>query len=186
MQFPTIIAIAWVLFLAYWWISAIGVKRNIRRRAWRWDAAVRILVAAAIIALARLPGGRAFFRPSDTANPIVGVAGLVLCLAGFALAIWARLHLGRNWGMPMSLKEGHELVTTGPYRYIRHPVYTGMILAILGSALATSLGWLAIFVWVLIYFVYSARTEEGLMLQQFPDQYAEYRKRTKFLIPFVI
>ena len=186
MQFRSIIGIGWVVFMAYWWISAIGVKRNIRRRSWRWEAAVRILLIAAIIALARQPGTRAFFRASAPINPVEGTAGLILCIAGFALAVWARRHLGRNWGMPMSLKEGHELVTTGPYRYVRHPIYTGLLLAILGSALATTAAWLAILVWVGVYCAYSARTEERLMLQQFPEQYGQYKKRTKAVIPFVL
>ena len=88
--------------------------------------------------------------------------------------------------MPMSLKEGHELVTTGPYRYVRHPIYTGMLLAILGSALATTRAWLVVFVGMVIYCVYSAWTEERLTLQQFPEQYAQYKRRTKALIPFVV
>ena len=186
MRLGSIIVIGWLIFLAYWWISAVGVKRNIRRRSWRWEAAVRILLIAAIIALARQPGSRAFFRLSAASNSIEGTASLMLCIAGFALAVWARRHLGRNWGMPMSLKEGHELVTTGPYRYVRHPIYTGMLLAILGSGLATTRAWLAFFVWVGIYCLYSAWTEERLMLQQFPEQYAQYKKRTKAVIPFVI
>jgi protein-S-isoprenylcysteine O-methyltransferase Ste14 len=107
-------------------------------------------------------------------------------MAGFALAVWARRHLGRNWGMPMSLKQGHELLTTGPYRYVRHPIYTGMLLAVLGSALINGPIWVVVFVGGAIYCVYSARTEEGLMLQQFPEQYARYRGRTKAIIPFLI
>jgi len=88
--------------------------------------------------------------------------------------------------MPMSFKEGHELVTTGPYRFVRHPIYTGMLAAVLGSALVTGRIWLAIFVWMGIYCVYSAKTEERLMMQQFPEQYAKYKSRTKAFIPYVI
>ena len=186
MPYRTIVGVGWGLFLAYWWISAIGVKRNVRRRPWRWEVGFRVLVGATIILLARRPGGLAFFRASATIDAIAGITGLILCLAGFALAVWARLYLGRNWGMPMSLKEGHELVTTGPYRYVRHPIYTGMLLAILGSALVTTPGLLVVVVWMGIYCGYSARTEERLMLQEFPEQYPEYKRRTKAIIPFVL
>ena len=186
-QLRNIVGIGWVLFFAYWWISAIGVKKNIRRRSLRWEAGIRILAVAAIILIARQPRARAFFQqqPAVPASSIAGAAGLILCLAGFALAVWARLHLGRNWGMPMSLKEGHELVTTGPYRYVRHPIYSGMLLAFLGSALVAGWVWLPVFVGFGIYFVYSARTEERLMLHEFPEEYTQYRKRTTAIIPFI-
>ena len=101
-------------------------------------------------------------------------------------AIWARIFIGRNWGMPMTLKEGHELVTTGPYSYVRHPIYAGILLAMLGSALVFGLWWFAIFFITAINFVYAAKKEEGLMLQQFPNAYPDYMKRTKMLIPFLL
>jgi protein-S-isoprenylcysteine O-methyltransferase Ste14 len=88
--------------------------------------------------------------------------------------------------MPITFKEGHDLVTAGPYRYIRHPIYTGLLLAILGSALVAGPVWLTVLAGVSIYSVYSARTEEGLMIQHFPEQYSRYRMRTKAFIPFVI
>jgi protein-S-isoprenylcysteine O-methyltransferase Ste14 len=184
MQLRSIVGFGWLMFLAYWWISAVGVKKDIRRRSWRRGIGVRILAIAVIIGLARLP----FFQqqPSAVVNPIEGIAGLTVCFAGFGLAVWARLYLGRNWGLPMSLKEGHELVTTGPYRYVRHPIYTGMLLAILGSALVSGPIWVVFLAGMAVYCVYSARIEESLMLQQFPEQYALYKRRTKAIVPFLI
>jgi protein-S-isoprenylcysteine O-methyltransferase Ste14 len=102
------------------------------------------------------------------------------------LAIWARRHLGRNWGMPMSFKENPELVTTGPYVYIRNPIYSGFLLAILGSALTSGALWLIFFVVFGAYFVYAAKNEEKIMLQEFPDTYPAYKRRTRLLIPFVL
>ena len=184
MQLRSIVGFGWVMFLAYWWISAVGVKRDIRRRSLRRGIGARILAIAVMIALTRLPLFQQ--QPSAEVNPINGIAGLIVCFAGFGLAVWARLYLGRNWGMPMSLKEGHELVTTGPYRYVRHPIYTGMLLAILGSALVNGPIWVVFFAGMAVYCVYSARTEESLMQQQFPEQYALYKRRTKAIVPFLI
>ena len=85
----------------------------------------------------------------------------------------------------MSLKEGHELVTTGPYRLVRHPIYTGILTAVLGSTLVAGGFWLVLFLVAASFFVYSAKTEERLMMQQFPETYPDYKKRTHALIPFV-
>jgi protein-S-isoprenylcysteine O-methyltransferase Ste14 len=87
--------------------------------------------------------------------------------------------------MPMSLREGHELVTSGPYAFVRHPIYTGLMLAVVGSALTESLTWLLVFPLYFAYFIISARTEEKMMLAQFPGTYPAYRRRTKMLIPFL-
>jgi protein-S-isoprenylcysteine O-methyltransferase Ste14 len=111
--------------------------------------------------------------------------GLAVFLLGLALATWARVYLGRNWGMPMSTKDDPELVTTGPYRTIRHPIYTGMILAMIGTAIAISLYWLIAVAVLGGYFIYSAVVEERNMAKLFPDTYPEYKKSTRMLIPFV-
>jgi protein-S-isoprenylcysteine O-methyltransferase Ste14 len=90
---------------------------------------------------------------------------------------------GRNWGMPMSLKEQPELVTSGPYAFIRHPIYTGLILAMLGSAIGVNIFWAVMLVPVCAYFIFSARREEAVMLQLFPEQFTAYMARTGMLAP---
>jgi len=85
----------------------------------------------------------------------------------------------------MSVKENPDLITTGPYSYIRHPIYSGMALAMLGSVLASSVLWIVVLIIVGIYFVYGATREEALMLKQFPDTYPAYKRRTKMFIPFI-
>jgi protein-S-isoprenylcysteine O-methyltransferase Ste14 len=99
------------------------------------------------------------------------VLGVALCVIGTGLAIWARVHLGRNWGPPMSVKESPELVTSGPYAYVRHPIYAGLWLAVLGSGISLSAWWLVGLLIGSAYFFYSARIEEETMLKRFPDQY---------------
>jgi protein-S-isoprenylcysteine O-methyltransferase Ste14 len=86
----------------------------------------------------------------------------------------------------MSVKEDPELVTTGPYAYVRHPIYAGLWLAMLGSGIAQSVWWLVPVVFGGGYFFYSARKEEKVMLKRFPDEYRAYVKRTKMFVPFVL
>ena len=104
---------------------------------------------------------------------------------GIGLAIWARVFIGRNWSPRPAMKENHELVTTGPYAYVRHPIYTGILLAALGTALTGTV--FAIGVVVLTSIVFRSRIgkEEKIMLELFPNEYPVYQARTKRLVPFV-
>src|SRR5581483_3046867 len=122
------------------------------------------------------------FIPSEAMR----IAGLILMMLGFAFAIWARIHLGRNWGMPMSRKQEPELVTSGPYALVRHPIYSGILLAVLGTALAEGLFLSIFFIFLFIYFLYSAKKEEKIMTELFPGQYPAYKRRTTMLIPFIL
>jgi protein-S-isoprenylcysteine O-methyltransferase Ste14 len=184
--FGLMIAACWLVFCLYWLISARSAKPNARNSNYYIQWGIRALLVAAIIVRLHF-GGAAHLFAGRPVSPILGAAGVALCVLGIALAIWARVYLGRNWGMPMSRKENPELITTGPYWYVRHPIYTGMLLAILGSALATGLLRLAaVDLFLCAYFVYSAVQEQKIMLKEFPDAYPAYMKRTKMLIPFVL
>lgn len=178
-----IIVALWTTFVLYWIISAVGVKKNIQTKEWRRDAGIRILVIIVVIILIQTNSSvRLFGYRFD----LIGqVAGIIFCVAGIAFAIWARRCLGKNWSGTPSIKEGHELITSGPYRFVRHPIYTGMLLAILGSALASSMVWFVIFIVFCVNFLYRIQVEERYMMQLFPNRYPEYRRRTKALIPFV-
>ena len=112
-------------------------------------------------------------------------AGLVLFALGLGFAVWARLHLGRNWGTPMSQKLEPELVTSGPYRLVRHPIYSGILVAGIGTVVALSRLWLTIVALAGIYFLYSARVEEQYLMREFPDDYPPYTRSTKMLVPFI-
>jgi protein-S-isoprenylcysteine O-methyltransferase Ste14 len=181
-----IIAGLWLLFVAYWAVAAVGVKRSAGRRSWRSEIGLRLVVILLIAALVQSRPLRQFLAQTQrhvSHSGILGWIGVALCLLGFGLAISARRNLGRNWGLPMSRKEQPELVTSGPYALIRHPIYTGLSLAMLGSAIVLNISWLLLLVPVGAYFVYSARREETVMLQLFPEQYAAYRGRTGMLAP---
>jgi protein-S-isoprenylcysteine O-methyltransferase Ste14 len=119
-------------------------------------------------------------------NPWLLGIGLAVFGLGLALAVWARVYLGRNWGMPMSRRADPELVTTGPYRRIRHPIYSGVILGMAGTAMAVSLYWLNAVAILGAYFLFSAVIEERTMAKLFPAAYPPYKRATKMLIPYIL
>jgi protein-S-isoprenylcysteine O-methyltransferase Ste14 len=177
----TIVLVAWGLFWLYWIAASVGVKaaRTVRGRG----AGVRVGVFVVVVLLARANVVR---RPSTaTRDPWLEALGLVLFAAGLAVALWARRVLGLNWGMPMSQKVDPELVTDGPYRRVRHPIYSGILLAVVGTAVAINWSWLIAAGLFGSYFVYSARSEERYMAGRFPDTYPTYQRSTKMLIPFI-
>lgn len=174
-----VILVGWVAFWIYWFAAAVGVKPGQNRSA---GFGIRVGIFLVVVLLFRL---KVVKTHQLTAGPWLQGIGLALWVLGLALAIWARLYLGRNWGTPMSQKEDPELVTTGPYSSIRHPIYSGIILATIGTALAVSVYWLVAVVLLGAYFVYSAFTEERIMAGLFPDSYPAYKSSTKMLIPFV-
>jgi protein-S-isoprenylcysteine O-methyltransferase Ste14 len=186
-DFISFIGTLWLAFFIYWLVSAAQSKKTVRGKSWWHGALIRVMIFILILWIIQSSSARTFLLAHGgiVADPIVGGIGVLLCVAGMALAVWARVHIGRNWGTPMSLKENPELVTSGPYQYIRHPIYSGMLLAILGSALVGGLVWLIVFVAYGAYFIYGARVEEQIMTRQFPDQYPGYKKQTKMIIPFV-
>lgn len=179
----------WLIFIAYWIVAAAGAKRNVGGRAWGREGGLRLIIIVLILLALRIPALNHAWRHASVyiaRDPVAGVAGTTLCALGIGFAIWARVYLGRNWGMPMSRKERPELVTSGPYALVRHPIYSGLMLAMLGSAIAETIFWLVPFVGAGLYFIFSARTEERIMEQEFPGEYAAYRARTKMLVPFIL
>jgi protein-S-isoprenylcysteine O-methyltransferase Ste14 len=174
-----VIAIVWVVFWAYWFVSALNAKKG---RQSRRRIPLTGLTALSVALLIRV------FRGGDLAvhSPIVGAIGALIFVAGLGVAVWARIVLGRNWGMPMTQKAEPELVTSGPYRFVRHPIYSGLLLGILGTALATNLIGLLLTAILGAYFYYCASVEEKNLTTTFPTAYPEYRTGTKMLIPYVL
>jgi protein-S-isoprenylcysteine O-methyltransferase Ste14 len=175
-----VFAVGWAAFWLYWILAALSMKRG--RVVWSRELRIRVVIVAVAILLARLGAFRGY---ADNADPWREAAGLVLFALGLGLAIWARVHLGRNWGTPMSQKDEPELVTSGPYRLIRHPIYSGILVAGLGTAVALSWLWAAAVLLAGIYFIYSATVEERFLAEQFPGTYPPYKRSTKMLVPFV-
>lgn len=172
----------WIIFLAVWFVASLFAKKN---RSGSYPAILfRSLVSLGILLWFAFGGGK-YISIQSTSNTVLGTLGVICAGAGIAFAIWARVHIGRNWGMPMSVKEKPELVTSGPYAYVRHPIYTGILLAVFGSVLVSSFIWIIPLIAIAAYFYYSAKTEERNMRKEFPEKYPVYMKRTKMLIPFV-
>jgi len=149
--------------------------------------AVRLGIVLLILLILRLPALRQALLSAQSYmadSRAMGVLGVALCALGVGVAIWARAHLGRNWGMPMSQKENPKLVMTGPYAWVRHPIYSGILLAMLGSTIGATVFWILPLVLFGAYFVYSACREEQFMISQFPDQYPAYIKRSHMLLPW--
>jgi protein-S-isoprenylcysteine O-methyltransferase Ste14 len=176
-----VILIGWVAFWLYWLLEARNVKPGKNR--WNRFVGVRLALGIGIVILVRFAG---FGAHKATGNWLLVGLGVAIWAAGLALAVWARLYIGRNWGMPMTQRENPDLVTSGPYHAVRHPIYTGIILGVVGTTLATSLYGLIAVAAVAAYFIVSAVNEERYLTEQFPDQYPEYKAHSKMLIPFVL
>ena len=197
MSFYTVILSSWAVFLLVWGVAAFRVKRDVRGGGFAsvWSSAwpLRLLVALGLIAAAFRARAGARGRPGFFAgraalfvpSAALGWTAAVLVVIGIAFAIWARVALGRNWSPRPSMKEHHELVTNGPYKYVRHPIYTGMLLAALGSALTGSEYAIGVFAVTSALFLSRVPREEKIMLHLFPSAYPPYQAETKRLIPFV-
>lgn len=184
------VAILWLLFVLYWIISAIGVKKHVAGKGSRggWVLS-RIGLIAGLIFIDRLPALAPFWNYADGLavfhNEGARMAGTALTALGIGFAVWARRHLGTNWSGRPTMKVGHELVTSGPYQYVRNPIYTGILTALLGSSLVNGPIWVVAFFVALGIFTWRIGVEEGYMMELFPDEYPAYRARTKALIPAV-
>jgi protein-S-isoprenylcysteine O-methyltransferase Ste14 len=173
------IGCAWLVFWIYWLASAANSKESVES-GWR-PRLTGVSAIAVFLVAGVLRGGSLAVH-----SVILETIGAVLFVCGIALAVWARLHLGRNWGMPMTQRAEPELVTSGPYRFVRHPIYTGLLTAVLGTALVNNLLGLIVVAVMLAYFYYCGTVEERNLAATFPQAYPEYKSRTKMLIPFLL
>jgi protein-S-isoprenylcysteine O-methyltransferase Ste14 len=176
-----VFAVGWAAFWIYWLAAAFSTKRG--HVHWSREIRIRVVIVVLAFVLIRLGALRGHGASHD---PVRAVVGLVLFAAGLGLAVWARVHIGRNWGTPMTQKDEPELVTSGPYRLVRHPIYSGILLAAVGTAVALSWVWLTAVALAGTYFIYSAFVEERYLAEEFPDTYPVYKRSTKMLVPFIL
>jgi protein-S-isoprenylcysteine O-methyltransferase Ste14 len=180
------IAVLWSAWLAYWIILSGQVKATRWREPLRSQLLYRVpvLIAAVLLLTGTAKSGplAGHFLPQTA---LTGALGTAMVAMGIALMVWARRCLGSNWSSIVTLKQDHTLIRSGPYRAIRHPIYTGLLLAIAGTAMAFG-AWrdLVAFGLALFGLLYKARVEEKRMLETFAD-YEPYRRETAALIPFI-
>lgn len=179
----------WALLGVVWLGGALMSRRTVQRE----PPGARLRYLAIVMSGTLLLFSHAFAKalpwlehPLWPASPLAGALGLAGTAAGVGFAIWARLHLGRLWSGTITLKEGHRLIQSGPYALTRHPIYTGLLLAGLGTAIThgTVRGSLGLLLWCLGFRI-KLGIEERLMASQFGDEHRLYRQRVRMLIPFI-
>jgi protein-S-isoprenylcysteine O-methyltransferase Ste14 len=184
------IILCWAIFLIYFFIAAFSVKRTAEGRgfrSWGW----RFPILAAVLIVIFIKKSRMFSKSAAEAilwqrTFAVGITSDLLALIGLIVALWARSTLGGNWSSDVVLKENHELIERGPYAYVRHPIYSGVLLMALGSAVIS--GRAGAFIVLAILFLglwFKALQEERLLTKHFPEVYPKYKQRVKAFIPFL-
>jgi protein-S-isoprenylcysteine O-methyltransferase Ste14 len=174
----------WVLLIVYWNISARSIKPAAEQQSWAGRLArLPIWLGYILLIAAWVPP---FANREPSRNHIAQDVGVAICAIGVLLAIWSRKTLGEDWSRDVELKQGHKLVDRGPYKFVRHPIYTSHLFMGLGTAVAS--GSLIGFVGLLFFFIgfwIKLRQEETLLLRFFPDEYPAYQARVKKLLPFL-
>lgn len=184
------LSLTWAIVLIVWIITGFFAKKvqsqegRLSRFAQYW---LPLLVAIYLLG----PGewfGHTWLRQNFVEHSnLVGIIALCFCIPGGIIAVWSRVQLGRNWSLSVQQKEDHELIQTGIYGVVRHPIYTGLLLLFVGNALIV--GDYRAIIAVIIVFVslwFKLKKEEKVLIETFGEQYRDYRKRTSALIPFLL
>lgn len=176
----------WLAWAACWVIMAFTSKRTVERGGFFGYRMVTVILVLGIVL-----AGQALRLSSHSQlwhrSLVLGVASDLIVAGGIAFTVWARITLGRNWSAEVTFKQGHELIESGPYALARHPIYTGIIVMALGTAInyGRAIGF-PLFVGLCGGLWWKARQEERIMSKHFPDAYADYRRRVHAIIPFVL
>jgi protein-S-isoprenylcysteine O-methyltransferase Ste14 len=181
------IALCYAIFLLYWIIAAFWTKRTAEKPGWSHSWLIRGAVLVVLLLLTRrsVPGlpNRVLWAYASA----IGIIAMALTALGLMILVWARATLAGNWSADVVLKENHELIERGPYRYVRHPIYSGVILMAFGCTLwwGTAVA-LVVMIGLPIVLWLKLSQEERLLTRHFPDEYPRYKLRTKALVPFII
>jgi protein-S-isoprenylcysteine O-methyltransferase Ste14 len=177
----------WEAWALYWLVSAIGNKATQRREplSSRLAYVLPLVIGGVLLAWRRLPWADVLSLRLWPRSLILYWIGLAVLVAGLGFSVWARVHLGRNWSGAVTVKQGHELIRTGPYAYVRHPIYTGILTGVLGTVICSGTLRAALaFVIIAVALTRKLRAEEILMRETFPDQYQKYCEEVPALVPF--
>jgi protein-S-isoprenylcysteine O-methyltransferase Ste14 len=170
--------LCYAVALLYWIVAAFWAKRTIQRQGWwgSWLARTAAAVFVALLILRRRTGPMPASSHLWQYSPAIGAIASVVTATGLIILLWGRAALAGNWSVNVVLKENHELIERGPYRYVRHPIYTGFILMAIGGVMlwGTSTG-LAALVGLPVSLWIKLSEEERLLTQHFPDAYPRYK-----------
>jgi len=183
--FRFLVTFPWGVFVVYWLVSAFKTRATREKESFVSRYAVLSIEIVGFAMIFSHRGGIGFLGNRVVPRNLMGpIAGTVLTWMGIGLAIWARYHLAEYWSARVTIKEGHQLIRTGPYARLRHPIYSGLVLAAIGSAVVID-RWRCVFgvCLVLMGYCIKAKKEEAMLTQQFGDAFLEHRKHTGFLIP---
>jgi protein-S-isoprenylcysteine O-methyltransferase Ste14 len=183
--FRLLIQVPWIVFLIYWIARAFNTRATREKEPFASRYGVLAVEIAGYLLIFGVRTRIAFLEARVFSHSFArAVVGVILTWAGIALTIWARRHLAENWSARVTIKEGHELIRTGPYAHFRHPIYSGLILATFGSALAIA-KWRCVFGLCLVVagYWFKARKEEAMLEQKFGEPFREHKRHTGFLIP---
>lgn len=188
MLFYQFIPACWIIWLLIWFFASFGGKKTVRQEdpLSRLGNTAPIWIGAFFLAVNPSWLGPLRFRliPQDLTFYMIGAA---LTFVGLLFAIWARYHIGRNWSGVITLKEDHALIRSGPYALVRHPIYSGLMLAIVGSAIARGdIAAVLAIVAVLYAVLRRVSIEESWMSETFGSAYADYKASTPALVPFLL
>lgn len=182
-----LLAAMWLAYIVYWWSISANVKAT-KRSEGATSRIVRVILLLCVMALLGLPHFpvAVLSRRFLPAGAWTFWSGAALTACGLLFSLWARHCLGQNWSVTVTVKEGHELVTSGPYALVRHPLYTGLLLALGGCALAVG-EWRGLLAVALAFAVLwpKLRLEEKWMREQFGESYEVYSKRVARLVPHI-
>ena len=175
----------WIVFVAYWVVSALKTRKTVRWESFASRYSVMFIVVAGFVLLfgdeAKIGTLADHMFPRTFA---LWIAGVALTWIGIGISLWARWHLGQYWSGRVTIKEDHKLIRTGPYAHFRHPIYSGLLLAAIGGALAIDRWQCAVGVGLIaLGFCIKAKKEEALLASQFGEAFEEHRRHTGFLLP---
>jgi protein-S-isoprenylcysteine O-methyltransferase Ste14 len=183
-----LIGMVWVGWAAYWIIAARHTLTNRRTESLLTGASYRILLVLGVILLA-FPGYHlSSANPSLWPQSVVTLAiGLCLAVSGVGIAVWARRHLGKYWSGRITLKMDHHVIQSGPYALVRHPIYSGVLLALLGTVISIGTVQSCIAIALMFAsFVLKLTLEERWLCAHLGTEYEQYRRRVKALIPCIV
>ena len=178
----------WVAWMIYWWVSASKVKTTVRSESLASRAAhiVPLVAAGILVMLSTRPWGFLFDRMLPLSLVTFWIGAAILA-TGLAFAVWARVYLGRNWSGIVTLKQDHELIRGGPYAVVRHPIYTGILIAFVGTAIARG-EWRGLLAVVIVFASLwrKLKLEERWLGEAFGESYSKYRAEVSALVPYLL